>query len=94
MTMTADELAERTGLPKRKISATLRGNGIQPIHYVKDAGRLVAVYDDDVLERLEDSSGFGMLAHALGTDTTALAELVMKYYPGGGVSVPTHLRRR
>jgi hypothetical protein len=78
MTMTADELAERTGLPKRKITATLRGNGIQPI----------------VLERLEDSSGFGMLAHALGTDTTALAELVMKYYPGGGVSVPTHLRRR
>lgn len=92
MTMTVDELADKHGISARKISAICRASGVAPLHYAKQGQRMVPVYDDDVLEKVDEVGTFGQLARALGTDAQGLATAIMARYPGGALGVPRRLR--
>jgi hypothetical protein len=93
MVMTADELAAKYDMSSRRVTAVCRASGIAPLHYVKQGSRMVPVFEDDVLDRMDDVSTFGQVAKALGTDAKGLARAIMAHYPGGALGVPHRLRQ-
>lgn len=68
-------------------------NGMSPVHYVRENGRYVAHYDNDLPLRLRSSGGFGRVAAELGIAPEHLAKVILRHLPGGALAVPPLYRR-
>jgi DNA-directed RNA polymerase specialized sigma subunit len=91
MPLTATEVAATLGITPRAMKQVARYADVEPIHYLRENGKMVAVYADDVIERLARESSFGQLAADLGVEPERLASVILRHY-AVSVAVPAIYR--